>query len=76
MRKGISLVVQWLRLCTSTAEGGGSIPGWRTGHGAAKKKRVGRSKWTFLQRRHTDGQKAHEKMLTSLIIGLPWWLRQ
>ena len=23
----------------------------------------GRSKQTFLQRRHTDGQKAHEKML-------------
>ena len=37
MRTGISLVVQWLRLCTSTAEGGGSIPGWSTGHGAAKK---------------------------------------
>ena len=29
---------------------------------------MGRSKQTFLQRRHTDGQKAHEKMLTSLII--------
>ena len=25
---GISLVVQWLRLCTSTAGGTGSIPGW------------------------------------------------
>ena len=24
----ISLVVQWSRLCTSTAEGMGSIPGW------------------------------------------------
>ena len=30
--------------------------------------KMGRSKQTFLQRRHTDGQKAHEKMLTSLII--------
>ena len=26
-------------------------------------KRGRRSKYTFLQRRHTDGQKAHEKML-------------
>ena len=25
---GTSLVVQWLRLCTSTAGGTGSIPGW------------------------------------------------
>ena len=25
---GTSLVVQWLRLCTSTARGMGSIPGW------------------------------------------------
>ena len=25
-----SLVVQWLRLCTSTAGGMGSIPGWGT----------------------------------------------
>ena len=25
---GISLVVQWSRLCTSTAEGTGSIAGW------------------------------------------------
>ena len=27
---GTSLVVQWLRLCTSTAEGTVSIPGWGT----------------------------------------------
>ena len=27
---GISLVVQWLRLCASTAGGAGSIPGLRT----------------------------------------------
>ena len=26
-----------------------------------------RSKYTFLQRRHTDGQKAHEKMLSITI---------
>ena len=26
---GTSLEVQWLRLCTSTAEARGSIPGWR-----------------------------------------------
>ena len=25
-----SLAVQWLRLCTCTAEGAGSIPGWGT----------------------------------------------
>ena len=25
---GTSLVVQWLRLCASTAGGTGSIPGW------------------------------------------------
>ena len=29
-RKGTSLVVQWLRLSTSTAEGEGSNPGWGT----------------------------------------------
>ena len=27
---GTSLAVQWLRLCTSTAEGAGSNPGWGT----------------------------------------------
>ena len=27
---GTSLAVQWLGLCTSTAEGPGSIPGWGT----------------------------------------------
>ena len=27
---GASLVVQWLRLCASTAGGMGSIPGWGT----------------------------------------------
>ena len=27
---GTSLVVQWLRLCASTARGMGSIPGWGT----------------------------------------------
>ena len=27
---GTSLVVQWLRLCASTARGPGSIPGWGT----------------------------------------------
>ena len=27
---GISLMVQWLRLCTSTAGGTGSIPSWET----------------------------------------------
>ena len=27
---GTSLAVQWLRLCTSTAGGSGSIPGWGT----------------------------------------------
>ena len=31
-------------------------------------KMVRRFKQTFLQRRHTDGQKAHEKMLKLLII--------
>ena len=38
---GTSLVVQWLRLCTSTAGGAGSTPGWGTKIlmlcGAAKK---------------------------------------
>ena len=24
--------------------------------------------WTFFQRRHTDGQQAHERCLTSLIV--------
>ena len=28
--KGISLTVQWLRLCTSTAGGAGLIPDWGT----------------------------------------------
>ena len=28
-----------------------------------KNQKMGRSKQTFFQRRHTDGQKAHEKML-------------
>ena len=27
---GTSLVVQWLRICASTAGGMGSIPGWGT----------------------------------------------
>ena len=27
-----------------------------------------RTKYTFLQRRHVDGQQAHEKMFKSLII--------
>ena len=30
MRRGTSLVVQWLRLHGSYAEGGGSVPGWGT----------------------------------------------
>ena len=29
---------------------------------------MGRAEQTFLQRRHTDGQQAHEKMLTSLTV--------
>ena len=29
-RLGTSLAVQWLRLCTSSAAGAGSIPGWGT----------------------------------------------
>ena len=29
-----------------------------------------RSKQTFLQKRHADGQKAHEKMLKLLIINI------
>ena len=33
-----SLVIQWLRLCASMAEGTGLIPGGGTKHGAAKKK--------------------------------------
>ena len=41
---GTSLVVQWLRLCTSSAGGTGLIPGWRTKipratRGVAKKKK-------------------------------------
>ena len=28
IEQGSSLVVQWLRLCVSTAESEGSIPGW------------------------------------------------
>ena len=28
IEEGISLVVQWLRRCVSTAESKGSIPGW------------------------------------------------
>ena len=33
------------------------------------KKEIGRgSKKTFFQRRHTDGQKAHEKMFNFLLI--------
>ena len=42
---GTSLVVQWLRLSASTAEGMGSIPGWGTkipcavGYGQKKKKK-------------------------------------
>ena len=33
---------QWLRLCTSTSGGMGSIPGWGTEilHGTAKKKKM------------------------------------
>ena len=42
-RKGISLVVQWLGFCASTAEGTSSIPGQGTkipqAHSAAKKKK-------------------------------------
>ena len=30
MKKGTSLVVQWLRLCAPNAEGPGSIPGQGT----------------------------------------------
>ena len=41
-KKGISLVVQWLRFCASNAGGTGSIPGWRidpTSHETKKKKK-------------------------------------
>ena len=40
-----SLVVQWLKLCTSNAEGVGSIPGWGTKipqRGLAEKKKTER----------------------------------
>ena len=45
MECGISLAVQWFRLCASTAGGAGSISGWGTqiphaaGHGHKQKKR-------------------------------------
>ena len=47
-KPGISLVVQWLRLCAFNAEGTGSVPGQGTRshvqHGAAgKKKKKGRT---------------------------------
>ena len=48
---GTSLVVQWLRLCTSTAWGTGSIPGQGTKipramwHGQKKKKRINLSEF-------------------------------
>ena len=62
MRKGISLVVQCLRLHFHCR--GWSLYPWLgnwSWHG--QKGGGGRSKQTFLRRRHTDGQKAHEKML-------------
>ena len=33
-----------------------------------KKKKGSRPKQTFLQRRHTDGQRKHEKMLKSILL--------
>ena len=46
-KPGISLVVQWLRLCAFNAEGTGSVPGQGTRshvqHGAAGKKKKGRT---------------------------------
>ena len=38
-RRGISLTVQWLRICTSNAGDVGSIPGQRTKIPDAKKKK-------------------------------------
>ena len=47
---GTSLVVQWLSLCTPTAGGAGSIPGWGTKvpHAAqrSKRKQIWDSKFT------------------------------
>ena len=43
---GTSLVVQWLRLCASTARGASSIPGWGTKipHAAQPKKKKKRDR--------------------------------
>ena len=63
---GNSLVVQWLGFHPFTAKGPGLIPVQGTKILQAKlhsQKKDRRPKQTFLQRRHTDGQKAHEKML-------------
>ena len=50
---GTSLVVQWLRICASTAGGMGSIPGWGTKipHAAQSsqkqtKKKINGNPWT------------------------------
>ena len=39
-RKGTSLVVQWLRLCTPNAGGLGSIPGWGTSSHMTQQKKI------------------------------------
>ena len=48
---GTSLAVQWLRLCTSTAGGMGSIPDWRTKIPRAA--RHGQKKKLYLRERYS-----------------------
>ena len=63
-KQGNSLVVQWLRLCTSTPEGAGSIPGWgmEIPRGVAKKKKKKKKKQFqsfVILFQATDGQCHH-----------------
>ena len=72
-QKGNFLVVQWLGLCTYTAEGAGSVPGQGTKipqatHGGQKKKKWSKNLnrlFFFLRRRHRNVQQVHEKVLNT-----------
>ena len=53
MKQGTSLVVQWLRLCISTAEGAGSIPGRGT--------KIPHAAWHSKKKRKKNPQKTSKQ---------------
>ena len=70
--RGTSLVVQWLRLCTSSSGGMGSIPGWTAKilnakqHSQKKKKRE-REKWKESNYSSTSKQIRYYKWMASVL---------